>query len=490
MKGNRFIVIGLGEIGQPLLKRLSKEFAVTCITRDEGHEEILKELKREDVEVIVGDATSRLVLEDARVDEADAVIITTTTERTNIEIAGILRENFKPRRVVSVGLTQKGVETLEGLGVEVENIFTNSAIGIRNKLEQRSKTAHAIGIGKDEILEVEVHQSSRLANKRLDVLNPIRWRIGVIYRDGNIVVPKPDTILRPKDRVVILGDPAVLKTVSEILTFSFQQFPLEYGSRAIVYMRGREGEGFFEEINYIFSVLPFQSAVLLCHESMDPMIFDEVSSRISMKNLAVKKTVLSPLGAVKAAVEEAGGVQGLVVLSDAVVDATFGIFAGTKKRNLILDILRLARCPVLIARGTSPYEKVGVSCTGKVEVEHLIDAALSISSSLNNEVVALQVRPSRYIAGEEDINEFEENKKAISDISIMYKSSVNTLILDGNPVKAITDAAGGLDLVLLDAGGIGRGGRLHSFFEPDVTWGIAAKAPASTFIIPSIEEAL
>jgi hypothetical protein len=97
--------------------------------------------------------------------------------------------------------------------VEVENIFTLSGASIRNMLEQKMRTAHAIGLGKNEILEVEVYPNSKLANKPIGSLAPIRWRICIIYREENTIIPRENTVLKPKDRVIILGDPVVLKTV-------------------------------------------------------------------------------------------------------------------------------------------------------------------------------------------------------------------------------------------------------------------------------------
>jgi len=203
MKKNRFIIIGLGGIGQELLKRLSKDFEITSIDLKKESEEIAKKI-RPSCRVITGDATSRLILDDAGVNDADGIIITTTDERVNIEVARILKKHFNPRRVIAVASTQKGIETLESTGVEVENIFTASATVIRNRLEQTTRTAHAIGLGKDEIMEVEIHPYSRLANRPLRTLTPIRWRIGIIYRDENIIIPSRETILKPKDRLSYL----------------------------------------------------------------------------------------------------------------------------------------------------------------------------------------------------------------------------------------------------------------------------------------------
>jgi Trk K+ transport system NAD-binding subunit len=490
MKDSRFVVIGLGQIGRELIRRLSRDFGITCIALNPDAEETLRKLKREDAELITGDATSRLVLEDARVDDASAVIVTTTIERVNIEVATILKEHFNPQRVISVALTQKGMEALEALGVEVDNIFTAGALGIRNRIEEKSKAAHAIGLGKDEILEVEVHPDSRLTNKPLGLLDPIKWRVGIVYREGNIIVPKPDTVLRPKDKVIILGDPAVLKTVSEMLTFSFQKFPLEYGQTVIVYFNGREEEPYLQEVNYIFSVFPMKRAVLILSKRAQTERFRKLLEKLEVKEVSEKTTLLPPLDAIRATLGEISGEQGLVIFPDSVVQSLAPSISDVRKKTLVSDVLALARCPVLIGRGTFPYEKMAVPCVEGTNVEHAMESAFEISSSLSSRVTALQVRPSSYIAGREEMEDFEERKKAISHMSLIYRAKVQIETLEGNPVKAVLGSIGEFNLLLADMSASKAGGVLFSLLNPDVTWKIVRGAPVSTLVVPPVAESL
>ncbi|HAK59415.1 MAG TPA: hypothetical protein DCO77_03390, partial [Nitrospiraceae bacterium] len=153
MKSNRFVIIGVGNVGRDLLGKLSKEYEVLCIDTAPDAEEKARKI-RKDARVLQADATSRLVLEEADVDDASAVLITTTTEKVNIEVASVLRSNFQPRRIISVGITTQGIKRLEKLGVEVVNIFVTTASTFQYMLEQKTKAAHSIGLDKNEILEV------------------------------------------------------------------------------------------------------------------------------------------------------------------------------------------------------------------------------------------------------------------------------------------------------------------------------------------------
>ncbi len=94
MKRNRFVIIGLGNIAQELLGKLSRDFEIVCIDANPELIDQAKKIRGEDISFIPGDATSRLVLEEADVDDTEAVIITTTSEKINIEVARVLSFNL------------------------------------------------------------------------------------------------------------------------------------------------------------------------------------------------------------------------------------------------------------------------------------------------------------------------------------------------------------------------------------------------------------
>ncbi|KPJ97453.1 MAG: hypothetical protein AMK71_13305 [Nitrospira bacterium SG8_35_4] len=107
MKRNKYIIVGLGSIGLELLKKISKDIDLVCIDLNSELEDTVKKI-RDDCTFFSGDATSRLVLEEAGVAESDGVIITTTSEKVNSETAQILKEHFDAKRVIAVGTTSAG----------------------------------------------------------------------------------------------------------------------------------------------------------------------------------------------------------------------------------------------------------------------------------------------------------------------------------------------------------------------------------------------
>jgi len=486
MASGKFVIIGLGSIGLPLIRMLPRDIDLVCIDSNEQYRKELVKLRGESVTFIHGDATSRLVLEKAGVNHADTVVITTTSQEVNTEVARVLRDHFQVQRVIAIGITHKGIEKLEELGVEVEGIFALSATGLRNRLERKTKAVHGIGLGKNEILEVEVHPHSRLANKTLASINPINWRVGIIYRDENIIIPRGDTVFKPQDRAIILGDPPVLKTVAEMLSFRFEHFPLEYGETLLAYVEGGEPDAFFEEIAYLFSVFPLAEVVFLHPDS------SELAARIAdmiekhkFKQALTEVTSQEMLPALAEAVRKYGRRPGMIVLSPLTLSASIP-FAGRRK-NFLFDLSRAATAPILLAQGTFPYERVAVPCLRVQGLQHALETALEMSPALNYEICALFAQPSRYISGEEDTRDFERIREMVADMSLIYKTGIRNVKLKGNPVRAVVDALADYNLMLIDIGNWENQGFWQSLFQPDVAWHVTRRSPVSTLLIPPLE---
>ena len=473
-----------------LLKNLSRDYDITCIDIDQASIERARKI-RKDLHIIAGDATSRLVLEKAQINEADIVIITTTTEKINLEVARILHEDFSPRRVIAIGITQTGVNKLESYNAEVVNIFTASAVGIVNRLT-RTKTTHDLGLGKNEIMEVEVHPNSLLANKPLKALAPIKWRIGIIYRGDNIIIPRKDTILRPKDRVIILGAPHILRTVAEILTFSFKKFPLEYGSSALIYVTGTEDESFYEETGYIISSFPVEKNIFICTRKAAGKK-DEIKKVCEkyhiIKEIEFIETSLPTFQAIKETIKEIRGEQALVLISKKFLLAStrFPFFV-TKKRTLLNSLIDVASCPIFLLCGTHPYTRILLPCFVETDVDRILETGIEISSVINGNLSALTVEPSRYIATEEEITRYKEIKRRITELGAMYKTSIEVISDRGNPIKAVNTYQGKYNLLVINRGESKR--RFLPFLYTDVIWNIIRYSNITTVITPTIEEAL
>ncbi|RMG04076.1 MAG: hypothetical protein D6726_04195 [Nitrospirae bacterium] len=489
---NRLIIIGLGEISRELIGYLSDDVFITCLDKNPDKAILFEELGV-DGEFITGDATSRLILKGLPISEAEAVIITTTSEETNIEIVSLLMENFHPRRVISVGLTGSGIERMQELSAEVEPVFHATALGIKNRLQPRTRSAHGIGLGKGEILEVEVHPHSRLANRRLGDISPIRWRIGLVYRGENIMIPKYNIVIKPGDRLLLLGDPTVLKTVSELFTFSFQRFPLEYGSSAVVYISGYEDESYLEEIEYILKTFPLKRAFILFEPRINRELFLAGWDEFREFPVILRQAKDGLYEEMRRLFVEMEDDQGMVVFSGKMRGLSGGLLnsiISIKEKMLIQRVLGEASSPLLIARGTFPYKELLVPALSGLNYALSLEKSIEISRLIESNITALLTEPPRYTASEEERRGIQEIKKEINSLSMLHKKSITITQEKGNPVKVLNARSVEYNLTVLGSAGWERRGWLPFLLNPDLLWFSVVNTVNSTLILPGVEEAL
>lgn len=491
MASGKFIIIGLGRVGFKLLQLLSKDLQLTCIDSDATVLQTASELRGDGLTIVQGDATSRLVLERAGAGQADTVVITTTIEMINLEVSRVLRAHFNVPRIVAIGITPKGIEELESLDVEIENIFILSAAGLRNRLEQKTKTVHGIGLGKNEILEVEVHPNSRLVNKPLAALNPRSWRIGIVYRDGHILIPSGDTILRPKDKIILLGEPSVIKTVADLLTFRFRHFPLEYGDTLVALVPSEPKASFLEELAYLLSVFPLEKGLLLLQRrspALEQRLM-ELGQLHRMRHLEMLDLPQrAPFQACQEIFRRHGRSTALVVLPRQMLFPPLWSWSGGgSSKTFLRNLAGQVGCPILIANGSQPYERVAIPGLNRAGLQQALETTLEMSLTINYSVSTLLVRLSKYIALDNEVRVFDAMKKTAADLGLMYKTSIRTQELEGNPITATLAAAREQNLLVTEIDSWSRGGRLSTLFQPDIAWSIVRRNPVSTLLIPPVD---
>ena len=484
---NRLLIVGAGRIAKDLVTQLSEGYQITCIDKNaEALEELKTVQENGEMTIIQGDATSRLVLKEAQVDDMDMVLLTISKEKINLETARILREKFSVARIISIGITPKGIAELEELEIEVANIFKASANNILNIIQSHIRTPQGIGAGQGEILEVTVHPQSRLVNKPLSRLAPKNWQVGIIYRDDKIIVPGGKIRLMPEDRVVIMGEPSVLKSVSELLTFSTHDFPIEYGSLALVYIGGTEKSDYFSEVQYLLSTLPFSEVVfMLSPKIKDPetyrTFFDECPHIFTVHTT----TEHTPIKAILKSVGLLSRNCGLIIGQKNVLQGKPAFLP--YRDRLFRTIIRCTEqyyAPIVFCRGTAPYEKVSIPAIPPSDIKPLLETALEVSSQLASELTVFLSSPSSYTGAEDEILSFDTMKKTISDMGLLYKRKVPVTSLKGNPVHEVMAHIGKQNLLVLEPREWKIRGLISSLLNPDPILHILARSNITTILQP------
>ncbi|WP_276272543.1 Trk system potassium transporter TrkA [Haloarcula litorea] len=157
--------------------------------------------------VLESDATDREFLERERIGDVDVVVAALDNDEKNL-LACLLAKRLGADRAVAVVDTGEYVPLFEAVGVDVAvNPREATAEEItRFTRERQAENVAIIESDRAEVLEIEVGDDSVLAGR------PIREAVadlpdgvvvGAITRDGELVIPRGDTVVEVGDHVVV-----------------------------------------------------------------------------------------------------------------------------------------------------------------------------------------------------------------------------------------------------------------------------------------------
>ena len=201
-----FVIVGGGKLGFYLAKILVEErHDVVVVEKDDRKSmEISEKL---DIVTIKGSATSMDTLKKASIDEADAAIITTENDETNM-IVGLLCKKLGAKRVVvKISNPEYKEDLFKELGIDM--IFHPEAAAA-NYLEEWLTKPELIDLaflskGNAEIIEFEIKKDYKIKGKMVkDVKLPENSGIIAIFRKNDFILPKGEEILEEGDKILVL----------------------------------------------------------------------------------------------------------------------------------------------------------------------------------------------------------------------------------------------------------------------------------------------
>ena len=208
-KARHVIIIGGGNIGVSLIERIKaqhKDVNLKVIEYDPERAHFLSE-KFDDVIILNASGLDRQVLEEANIMEAETMITVTDDDETNI-LAALLARQYGCRRVIPL-VNREAYNSLTaslGIGSVVSPKAITAATVMRHVRRGRIRAVHNLLNDFGEILEIEASESLEVLNLPL---RDIDWPRGVIVcaivRDGHIIMPDGNTIIKTNDHVIILA---------------------------------------------------------------------------------------------------------------------------------------------------------------------------------------------------------------------------------------------------------------------------------------------
>lgn len=187
-----------------MVKHLAGEDHEIVIVEEE--EDVAKTLAETmDALVIHGDGSSPEILKDAGIEKADTVAILTRDDNTNLTICQIVKK-FDVKRIVARVNDPSKQDLYIGLGITAISPISVVVSYFKNALTLgKSRSLVSIAKGKAEILEVRISNEKLDGRKIRDIGLPQGAIIGLISRNGDVIIGSPEEIVKKNDLLTIIS---------------------------------------------------------------------------------------------------------------------------------------------------------------------------------------------------------------------------------------------------------------------------------------------
>lgn len=206
-----FIIAGLSSTGKNLAELLVRE-GNEVLVLDSNEARCAEWATGSDAMVVVGDATQKSALEEARVKNADALMALTNDDSDNLMICMTARE-MGARKVIALINDVAHVETFKqaGIGFQVKPYDIVAKHICQMILQPYVK--HFLPFERAEIFEIEIEEGMKCVGKRIPEMGNLNgMKILVIERQGKYL--SEDVTIEPNDWLtLIVGQKSAKKGV-------------------------------------------------------------------------------------------------------------------------------------------------------------------------------------------------------------------------------------------------------------------------------------
>lgn len=225
---SRVVITGGGNIGFYVAKRLEETAPKTRVRVVEGSRERAVAIADKLAKAVVlhGSALDEDVLREADIEHADSIVALTNDDQVNV-LASVMGKRLGAKRAVCLtnnkgfpGLTRElGIDThVNPRSVTVSRILQHIRRG-------RIRGVYAVQDGAAEVIEGEALETSPLVGKPLREIDlPEGVRIGAIARGKTVLMPRGDTRIEPRDRVVMVVLAGKVRQVEQMFRVSIEFF--------------------------------------------------------------------------------------------------------------------------------------------------------------------------------------------------------------------------------------------------------------------------
>ena len=222
----KVIIVGAGQTGTALATALDEsKINAKIIDKDSTRcARLAEKLKR--VIVINGDGTDRDLLQEENIKDADFMVAITGDEESNVLIS-LLAKGLGAKRTITRISKLSYIPLVSAIGIATVVSPRLSAIRAILQYIRKGKIISVAPLKGEhaEAIEAEALETSDIVNVPLaDVKFPQGAIIGAIVRGENIIIPRGDSIIQPKDHLIIFAVHKAIPKLEKLLTVKLEFF--------------------------------------------------------------------------------------------------------------------------------------------------------------------------------------------------------------------------------------------------------------------------
>lgn len=208
-EARNIVICGGGNIGLGLTKMIlerGRGIQIKMIEKSGARARYLSE-QLENIIILKGSGLDKDILEEASIEHVETYIAVTNDDESNI-LGSLLAKQYGCKRVITLVNNEVYTPLIGPLGIDAMVLpkATIVATIMQHVRRGRIKGLHNLRDGFAEVIEAEVSETSSIANTSIKSMDlPADVIIGAIVRDGVVLIPDQETVIKSEDLVVILA---------------------------------------------------------------------------------------------------------------------------------------------------------------------------------------------------------------------------------------------------------------------------------------------
>lgn len=205
----RAVIIGGGNIGLLLASMLEKkhpEIDLKLVEKNLQRAHYVSQ-RLDRTLVLSGDGLSRKIIEEAEAEHVEVVVTVMDNDEANV-LSAIMAKKYGAERAITLINNSNYIPLTAGMGIDA--VVSPRSITVSTILEHIRKgrilSAHSLRDGFAEVIEIEALETSTVTNMAIADLDlPEKSIVGAILRNGEVIIPRPETVIKAHDKVVVLA---------------------------------------------------------------------------------------------------------------------------------------------------------------------------------------------------------------------------------------------------------------------------------------------